>query len=143
MQIQKFLTYIMYTVCHWIFNTLDIQFFCKTRHSIHISRTQLPFNFRSFGYSKFLQIQKFRIYYVYNFSFNLCSSGHSILLQIQTFRTFIMYTILHWIYGVLDIQIFLLIQTYRTHITYLIFRWIFAALEIKFFCKSRYSVYIT
>ena len=106
LQIQTFRTYIMYRIFRRIFEALDIQFFCKTRHSVHISRTQFPFNFHSSGYSKFLQIQTFRTYYVYNFSFNLRSSRHSISLQIKTFCTYITYTIFRWIYAVLDIQFF-------------------------------------
>ena len=109
LQIQTFCTYITYRIFRRIFAALDIQFFSKTRHSIHISRTQFPFNFRNSRYSKFLQIWTFRTYYVYNFSFNLRSCRHSISLQIQTFCTYITYTIFLCMYAILDIQTFLLI----------------------------------
>ena len=45
-----------------------------------------PLNFRSSGYSIFLQIQTFRTYNVQNFPLNFSCTGHSIFLQIQPFR---------------------------------------------------------
>ena len=88
------------------FRILDIQFFCKSRHSVHI---------------------------IYRISRWISrSSGHSIFLQNQWFCTYVMHIISRWNFGVLDIQFFLQIQTFRTYIMYRISRWIYAILDINF-----------
>ena len=85
-----------------------------------------PLNFRSSGYSIFLQIPTFRTYNIQNSPFNFRGTGHSIFRQIQPFLTYIMYTISRWIFGVLDIQFPLQIQTFRTYTMCTISRRIFA-----------------
>ena len=39
LQIQTFCTKIMYTIFYRIYAVLDVQFFCKSRHSVHILYT--------------------------------------------------------------------------------------------------------
>ena len=100
-----------------------------------------PLNFRSSGYSTFLQIQTFRTYNVQNFSLNFRCTGHSIFLQIQPFVTYIMYTVFRLIFGVLDIQFLLQIQIFRTYIVYTISRRIFAVWTVNFLQIQTFRMY--
>ena len=132
----------MYTIFRWIFAALDIQFFFKSSNSLHIYRTQILVEFslfQIFNFSANLDVPY--IYNVHNFPLNFRSYGYSIFLQMQTFRTHIMYTISRWIYAVLDIQIFWKFR-YSAHTMYTVCRWIFAIMDIQFFCKSKHSVHI-
>ena len=103
-----------------------------------------PLNFRSSGYSIFLQIPTFRTNILQNSPLNFRSTGHLIFRQIQPFLIYIIYTISRWIFGVLDIQFLLQFQTFCSYIMYTISRRIYAVwtvnfLQIQTFCT--YSVH--
>ena len=107
--------HIMYTISHSIFSILDIQFLCKSRHSICINCTQFPVEFSQFWIFKFsanpdilykLYIQfpvQFTLFWTLNFSanadisniynlpnfpLNIRCSGYSIFVLIKTFLTY-------------------------------------------------------
>ena len=101
----------------------------------------IPLNFRSSGYSIFLQIQTLRTYNIHNFQFNFRSSGHSTFLQIQTFRMYIMYTIFRWIFEVWDIQFFCKSRN-SVQKMYTFSHRIFANQDFQIFYKARHSVHI-
>ena len=135
----------MYTISRWIYAALDIQFLCKSGHSVHILCTQflveftkfwifnfstkpdIPYiyctqfslNLRSSRYSIYLQIQTVRTCNVHNFPCNLCYSGFSIYLQIQTFRTYNVHNFLSNLY-ISRYPISLQIQIFRTYKMYTI-----------------------
>ena len=74
-QIQTFRTYITYRIFRQIFATLDIQFFGKSNHSVHIQCTQFPIEFSQFwifNFSANLDVPD--IYNVHNFPLTFHSS---------------------------------------------------------------------
>ena len=113
-------------------------------------------NFRSFGYSIFLQIQTFCTYIMYTISSWIFAvlAIHNFLLNFRSsaYSIFFANPDIPYIYNVHNFQlnfhsssytIFLQIQTFRTCIMYTIYCWIFAVLDIQIFYKTRHSVHIT
>ena len=98
--------HITYRIHRWISAVLDIQFFCKSNHSLHIWCVQFPVEFLEF--------------WIFNF---LCKSRHSVHIQctqfpvkfsqfgLSIFYKFrhsvrIMYTISHRICGAMAINFY-------------------------------------
>ena len=96
LQNQTFHTYKMYTISHWIYEILDIQFFLKTGYSVHLLSTIYRW-----------------IYAVLGFQF-ICKSRRSVHL---------LYTISCWIYAILDFH-FICKSRHLVCIMYLISHWI-------------------
>ena len=140
LQIQPFVTYIMYTIFRWIFGVLDIQFLLQ----IQIFRTYIVYTISHRIFAvwtvNFLQIQTFRTYNVHNFPLNLRSYGNQFFFK-SKHSVRIMYWIFRRFYGVLGIQFFCKSRNYVL-ITYKISSSISAVLDIQIFCKSRRSVRI-
>ena len=140
LQIQPFLTYIMYTISRWIFGVLDIQFPQQIQTFRRYIMSTIFRRIFAVWTVYFLQIQTFRTYSVHNFPQNFHSYGNKFFFK-SKHSVRIMYWIFRRINGVLDIQFFCKSRHY-VHITYKISSSIFAVLDIQLFCKSRRSIRI-
>ena len=104
----------MYTTSSRVYEILDSQFICRTRHSVHMMYT-IPRSIFTILEIQFLYKSRHSLHIMYTISCCIYAIlDIQFLLQIQTFRTDIMYTMSRRIFAVWTVN-FLQIQTFRTY----------------------------